>query len=307
MVQDSTQSRKVPASMSGMRFDHALAQLLPEKTRSQLQKLVRKGSVKLNGKKVLRSNIKLNGGELITFCLDGGLPSERAPLQLTFLFEDEQLAVVNKPPGMLTHPTEQPSGGSMAELLVERFGPLPSREDAYRPGIVHRLDRETSGVMVVARTELALDKLQAQFRAREVSKRYLALVHGNPTERSFRVDAALESVPGQRDLQGIFPGGKAASTEFEVIRQWQAFALVRCFPKTGRRHQLRVHLWSMGHPIAGDKLYRLANKELRVRQLRHHALHSECLEFSHPLGGELLRFEAAPFPELTSFIEGLGS
>lgn len=305
MDKNTTQSLQIPKSMGGLRFDQALAQLLPERSKSQLQKLVRKGSIKLNGRKVLRSNVKLQGGEKMTYCLDGGLPSEQVALKLTYLHVDEEFAVVDKPPGMITHPVERHTGDSVAENLVERFGPLPGRDDAYRPGIVHRLDRETSGVMVVALTERALDHLQDQFRNRTVRKSYMALVHGVPDEREFTVDAPLGTVAGQRDLQGIMPGGREAHTDFIVQRSWRDFSLVQCRPTTGRRHQLRVHLWSRGYSIAGDKLYRPEDKNDRAKGLRNHALHCDSLGFQNPVTGEEMTFEA-PLPEgFEQFMQGL--
>lgn len=307
MTHDSTQSLRVPKRMNGMRLDRALAELLPERTRSQLQKLVRKGSLKLDGRKVLRSNFNLKGGEQLTYCLDGGLPSDRLDEPLRFLYEEASFAVVSKPPGMLTHPTERQEGGTLADHLVERFGPLPSRDDAYRPGIVHRLDRETSGLLVVARTQEALDRLQDQFRKRSVHKSYLAAVHGIPERDHFQVDLALGTVAGQRDLQGPMQDGRSAHTEFSVLRKWREFSLVQCRPSTGRRHQLRVHLWSEGHPIAGDKLYRTIDKNDRVQGLRYHALHCEALGFAHPESGEALSFKAPLFPDFEKFLAGLGA
>ena len=306
MDSNTTQSIVIPKTMAGLRFDHALAELLPERSKSQLQKLVRKGSIKLNGRKVLRSNIKLQGGERMTYCLDGGLPGERLALELEFLHVDDEFAVVNKPPGMITHPVEAHTGDSVAEKLVERFGPLPGREEAYRPGIVHRLDRETSGVMVVARTQRALDHLSDQFRNRTVRKRYVALIHGSPQWDEQTVDAPLGPVPGQRDLQGISASGREAHTEFVVRQRWRDFALVECRPTTGRRHQLRVHLWSKGFSIAGDKLYRPKGSEERVKALRNHALHCESLGFENPITGESHTFEA-PLPEgFSRFVKSLG-
>ncbi|MFT4649242.1 MAG: 23S rRNA pseudouridine1911/1915/1917 synthase [Planctomycetota bacterium] len=305
MDTNSTQSIVIPKGLAGVRFDQALAQLLPERSKSQLQKLVRKGSIKLNGRKILRSNFKLQGGERLTYCLDGGLPTERIALELSYLHVDEEFAVVNKPAGMITHPVDRHTGGSVAENLVERFGPLPSRDDAYRPGIVHRLDRETSGVMVVALTEHALEHLQDQFRNRTVRKRYLALVHGAPELDKFSVEAPLGTVPGQRDLQGIMQGGREAFTDFVVQRKWKEFSLVECHPTTGRRHQLRVHLWTEGFPIAGDKLYRPKDKSDRAKALRHHALHCDSLGFRHPVTEEELTFEAPLPEEFDSFIRSL--
>ncbi|MCA9002420.1 MAG: RluA family pseudouridine synthase, partial [Planctomycetes bacterium] len=200
-----------------------------------------------------------------------------------WLYEDDDLVVVSKPAGMITHPVERHSGDSLAEQLVERFGPLPSREDSFRPGIVHRLDRETSGVMVAARSVRALNQLQGQFRDRSVSKRYLAVVHGQPDQDRFDVDAPIGPVAGQRDLQGISTSGRDAHTEFHVLGRMGAYSVIECLPSTGRRHQLRVHLWSRGLPIVGDKLYRPKGKVQGGIGLRHHALHCAGLGFEHPV------------------------
>ncbi|MDF1729728.1 MAG: pseudouridine synthase, partial [Sulfitobacter sp.] len=174
------------------------------------------------------------------------------------------------------------------------------------PRLSHRLDRETSGVMVVARTQRALDELSDQFRNRTVRKRYVALIHGRPDWEDLTVNAPLGPVPGQRDLQGISASGREAHTDFVVRKRWREFTLVECRPTTGRRHQLRVHLWSEGFSIAGDKLYRPKGEVERVKSLRHHALHCESLGFQEPLTGEELTFEA-PLPEgFASFVKSLG-
>lgn len=298
----STLHIDVPRRMAGVRFDHALAELIPHRTRAQLQKLVRRGRVKLDDRKVVRSNFKLRGGErLLVHLVD---PNAARVLELEFLHVEDEFAVVNKPPGMLNHPTERLAGGTLAELLVAEFGPLPSVDDAVRPGIVHRLDRETSGVMVVARTQSALDRLRSQFRARSVEKHYQALVHGVPRETTFRVDLALAATPGNPDLQRVDPRGRSASTVFEVERSWNDFSLLACRPRTGRRHQLRVHLFSVGHPVVADQLYRPESG--RIRGPGHHALHARRLAFDHPRSGERLEFEVAPPSSFASFVESLG-
>ena len=288
----------VPRRLSGVRFDRALDELVPDRSRSQLQKLVRKGRVRIDGKLVLRSNFNLAGGERVHVELEAAATPPALPFELVHV--EDVLAVVDKPPGMLTHPTERFVGGTLAELASLELGPMPSLADEVRPGIVHRLDRETSGLLVLARTPDALDRLRDQFRARTVEKRYLALVYGQPDEDEFVVDQPLAPVPGNRDLQRIDRAGRDARTTFRVLERHAATTLLECAPVTGRRHQLRVHLWHAGHPIVGDKLYR-PGREHSVVRAPHHALHAAQLTFDHPVTGARMSFRAEP-PE--SFFEG---
>lgn len=294
---------EIPRRLAGKRLDHALAELVPGHTRAQVQKLVRRGKVKLDGKKVLRSNRTLQGGEaLLVHVAAAGAPK---PPTLEWIHIDPLFAVAAKPPGMLTHPTERQRDRTLADYAVERFGPLPSVEDSHRPGIVHRLDRGTSGVMVIAREPAALDALRQQFREHTVEKRYLALVHGNPPEDRFEVERALSAVPGSRDLQRPDPAGRSAFTSFQVLRRFRSFALVECRPTTGRRHQLRVHLWSLGHPVVSDDLYRPDAGAVRLRGLRYQALHAEYLAFDHPGDGRRVEFHAPPPAALVELWDGL--
>ncbi len=276
----------VPARFSGVRFDRALDELIPQRSRAQLQKLVRRGRVKLDGRRVVRSNFSLRGGEALIV----HFPEERARLDL--LHSEPRFAVVNKPPGIVTHRTDRVTDGTLADLLVEHFGPLPSIDSDNRPGIVHRLDRETSGVMVVAKTPNALDNLRNQFRTRSVEKRYVALVHGVPERGEFEVDLALDRVPGQRDLQHVDRDGRAAHTGFRVLESFGDCALLECRPTTGRRHQIRVHLHAVGHPVVADKLYRPRDAASVETLLAHHALHAESLAFAHPATRERVEFRA---------------
>ncbi|MFT5048859.1 MAG: 23S rRNA pseudouridine1911/1915/1917 synthase [Chlamydiales bacterium] len=286
---------EVPRKLAGKRFDKALRELLPEHTGSQLQRLVRRGRIKLDGRKVLRSNFNLRGGEALAVRLEAGRVAEAPALNL--LHVEDDFAVVNKPAGMITHPAGEFRGDSVSELAVREFGVLPSvDDDGDRPGIVHRLDRETSGLLVIARTPHALDELRRQFRERLVEKRYLALVYGVPESDTFRVDRALSPVPGNKDRQCLDAAGRPALTEVEVLERFREHALVECHPSTGRRHQLRVHLWSLGHAIVGDKLYRPESSVERIRGVTHQALHAQVLAFDHPGDGSRIAFEA-PAPQ----------
>ena len=298
---------QVPRRLAGVRFDRGLEELLPSRSRAQLQKLVRRGRVKLNGRKVLRSNFALRGGEELIVRLEESEPAHRAQLDLLHVHED--WIVVNKPAGMLVHPTRTRAGATVAELAVQRFGPLPSVEargdEATRPGIVHRLDRDTSGVLVLARSEAALEGLRRQFRERTVDKCYTALVYGVPREPTFRVDKALGAAPGQRDLQRLVDRGRPATSSFRVVRSWERIALVECRPETGRRHQLRVHLASVGHPVVGDALYRPADSVERWRGMRGHALHARSLAFDCPTEGTRRSFEAPMPARMSAMIDAL--
>jgi len=294
---------EVPKRLSGTRFDRALAELVPQLSRSQLQKLVRRGRVKLDGKKILRSNMNLRGGEQLLVHMSDPHATPTAPLD--FVHIDADLAVVNKPAGMLTHQTERHRAGTVSDLARERLGDLPTFDDAYRPGIVHRLDRETSGLLVIARNQKTLDALRDAFRARAVRKLYLALVYGSPESDSFESTQALGPVSETSDLQRVDPDGRPAHSQFDVRERWEQFTLLECRPTTGRRHQLRVHLHHAGLPVVGDKLYRPQHPSEAAPRLRYHALHATALEFEHPTRTERVRFEAPLPDELRAALDGL--
>ena len=288
---------RVPSALAGGRLDHVLEQLVPGTSRSRLQKLVRRGLVRRDGKRLLRSNVRVQGGDRLTVFLEQ--PPPEAPPELRVIFEDEALIVIEKPAGLVAHPTERIASGTLADLARERWGPLPTVMGEERPGIVHRLDRDTSGVVVLPRTTEAMEHLREEFRERRVQKRYLALVHGLPAEERGVALAPLWSVRGHPDRQELAPQGRGrdAYTEWECAERYASWALVACRPRTGRRHQIRVHLASLGHPILADELYALPRSEYPALpdgapRLLRHALHAAELEFAHPTTGERVRFEA---------------
>ena len=296
---------EIPRRLAGSRFDKVLAELVPDRSGAQLQKLVRRGRVKVDGKKVVRSNFRVNGGEVVA--VKFGAPEEASlAAELTVLHVDDELVVIDKPPGMLVYPTERSTGGTLSELAVARFGPLPSSEDEDRPGIVHRLDRETSGVIVLARTDDALDHLRNQFRARTVEKAYHAVAYGVPAEERFDVDLALAPIKTQPDLQRPDPAGKPARTSFHVLAKSKLASLLECRPETGRRHQIRVHLATRGHPIIGDKLYRPDRSKKRIEGMRRHALHAQRLIIEHPRTKDRMAFETPPPADFRALSERLG-
>lgn len=303
MSAGSAQSFQVPADMAGKRLDDVLERLVPGLSRARLQKLVRRGGVQLDGKRVTRSNGSVRGGESLR--VEGAPPAPAASL---VVHEDASFLIVDKPAGLLTHPAPRSEAPSVSEVLAREYA-LPSFSGEERPGIVHRLDRETSGLLVVARSERAGLALQEQFRERSVEKTYLALVSHVPTEEAFEVALALGPVPGKADRQGVCAEGegKPAETRFARVEAFAQHALLACSPRTGRRHQIRVHLAHEGLPVVGDPLYGTKRQLPLPRGCPKPRLllHAWKLAFAHPEDGSPQAFEA-PWPaDLRALVERL--
>ena len=291
-----TRTFVVPADLHGQRLDRALAALVPEFSRSYLQQLVEAGCLTLAGQPVRKAAHKVRAGEPGAIELRP-TPQSQAfrpePIPLAVVHEDEHLLVVDKPAGLVVHPAAGNWSGTLLNALLARD---PAAARLPRAGIVHRLDKDTSGLMVVARTRQAMDRLVAMIAAREVSRRYLALAH-RPWEGSSprRVEAAIGRDPRNRlrmavvDLQRH--AGKPAATVFELLAQAPQGCLVRATLETGRTHQIRVHMAHIGHPLVADPLYGGAPAAGLQRQ----ALHAFQLAFAHPFGGAPLSFRA-PLP-----------
>lgn len=270
----------------GLRTDQALARLVPDVSQSRLQKLVRRGQVSLDGKRLTRSNGRVRKGQVFEVWREDVSPP--------VLYSDDDLLVINKPSGLLTHRLADGKETSLADLLDAEHGPLPITAGIHRPGIVHRLDRETSGVLVVARTELSMAALKESFRSREVEKVYLALCAGSPPAEEWTNETPIgEEGAGDR-MRLAGRDAKPALTRFEVARSEGELHWIRAFPVTGRRHQIRVHLLEDGLVVAGDRSYRhpAAKSSVKVPRL---ALHASSLTLEHPSSGERLTCEA-PLP-----------
>ncbi len=321
----------VPDSAAGQRLDVFLTPHLPDAGRTLVQEHISVGKVLLNGKPAKVSQ-KLRGGELVKVLE----PLQRAPLRafaediaLDIVYEDDQLAVIHKPAGMMVHAgagaTESlRNRGTLVNALLHHFAALSGVGGELRPGIVHRLDRETSGLILVAKTDAAHRKLAAQFAKREVKKQYVALVHGRFKQASGTVRTPIARDPVHRTrMTSRLAEGRAAITHYAVREEMETpfgvFSLVDVQIDTGRTHQIRVHMSSLGHPVAGDTLYGApeelkqlsrnpSRSQMRVASqptLGRNFLHAARLEFVHPTTGEALQFSAPLPPELERFATSL--
>ena len=282
---------------AGRRLDHYLAALGTWGTRSQVQKLIAAGGIRLDGQHP-KAGVLLRAGQTIEARSAAPVVAaevEPEAIALDVLYEDEHLLVINKPAGMVVHPAPGNWRGTLVAALLHHWhGPRPGL-DPYRPGIVHRLDKDTSGVLIIAKDAITLAALGQQFRRREVRKQYLAWVWGRVRRQSGRITEPIGRNPVHRTRMAVRRrGGREAETAFEVVERFDDVTLLRLFPRTGRTHQIRVHLAAIGHPIVGDAVYgrkRSSGPTLIARQ----ALHAEQIEFCHPGTGQRMRF-SAPIP-----------
>lgn len=301
---------KIGANDAGVRLDAFLASQIPGWSRARLQRLIENEDVLVNGK-LSKPSYKLREHddvevELIVPATTGFTP-EAIPIEI--VYEDQTLVVVNKPAGLVVHPAAGIHSGTLANALAYHFQQLPNAS-SVRPGIVHRLDRDTSGLLVVAKTEAALEDLADQFRARSVYKSYVALVHGRVATDSVRVDQPLARDPSNRTRMAVVRGGRSALSVFRVQRRFNRFTLLDVEIKTGRTHQIRVHLAWLKHPVVGDETYgggrdnTIQNAKLRahVRNLGRHFLHAGRLAFTHPETGKRVDFYSPLPAELSSLL-----
>lgn len=298
---------RVPEEAAGERLDRHLAERLDE-PRNQVQRWIREGRVLLAGRPAKPSAV-LSGGEELTVEAPPPPPSGIEPEagELSILHQDEALVVVDKPPGLTVHPGAGRSTGTLVHRLLARFPGLEGVGGPGRPGIVHRLDRDTSGVLVVSRTPASYRALQRAFAERRVDKRYLAVVHGAPDPPQGEIDAPIGRHPERRRRMTVRPragpGARPALTRYRTLAAAAGIALLEIDLATGRTHQIRVHLKSVHHPIVGDPVYGEARwkglpakVQAPLRTFPRPALHAWRLAFDHPGTGERVAFEA-PVPE----------
>ncbi|KAB8167681.1 23S rRNA pseudouridine(1911/1915/1917) synthase RluD [Lysobacter maris] len=301
----------VPDSASGRRFDAVLAELFPDYSRSRLAAWIKSGDARLDGRQV-RPRDPVRGGETVTVKVIEEVQTHSQPedIPLEVLYEDEHVIVIDKPPGLVVHPGAGNPAGTLVNALLHRD---PALDKLPRAGIVHRLDKDTSGVMVVARTLVAHTALVEQLSAREVHRQYLAVVVGAMVAGG-TADAPIDRHPRDRIRMAVREDGREAVTHYRLRERFRAHTLVECRLETGRTHQIRVHMAHIKYPIVGDPMYggplklpRGATAELveALRGFRRQALHAETLEFAHPVSGEAVRCSAPMPADMRALVKAL--
>ena len=294
------------------RLDAFLASQIEGWSRARLQRLIENEDVLVNGKPS-KPSYKLRAHDKVEVELIAPATAVFTPenIPVEIVYEDETLVVVNKPAGLVVHPAAGSASGTLANALAYHFQQLPGSN--VRPGIVHRLDRDTSGLLVVAKTEAALENLSDQFRDRTVYKSYVALVHGRVSPDSGKIDQPLARDPANRTRMAVVRGGRNALTLYRVRQAYERFTLLDVELKTGRTHQIRVHLAWLKYPVVGDETYgggrdnTIPDPQLRarIRNLKRHFLHAEKLAFTHPKTGEVVKFQSPLTTDLADLLRDL--
>ncbi|HSB12070.1 MAG TPA: RluA family pseudouridine synthase [Blastocatellia bacterium] len=302
-----TQLLNATVEAAGARLDSFLASQLAELSRTRIHRAIEEGDVLVN-QRVVKPSYRVREGDQIEIDLPAPPPVEliAEPIPLNIDYEDSDIIVVDKPAGMVVHPGAGIESGTLANALVYHFNALSGAAGRIRPGIVHRLDKDTSGLLVVAKNDLAHERLSDQFRDRQVFKKYIALVYGRVSKERGEIEARIGRSTHNRTRMAVLRGdaGRTAHTLYEVARRFQAFTLLDVQIKTGRTHQIRVHLAHIGHPVVGDATYGGARDDSirdvatrrAIQALGRTFLHSAQLAFNHPRTGDRLSF-TSPLPD----------
>jgi 23S rRNA pseudouridine1911/1915/1917 synthase len=299
MLDPDRLSFEFEAGAEKQRLDEFVATRLPKISLTRIRRLIAEGDVLLNGERSLKG-VRLQPGARVSVKIFAAEKSSATPepIPLDILFEDEHIIAVNKPAGLLTHPSNTEKSGALTNALAWHF--WQTAGEPTRPGLIHRLDRNTSGVMVIAKTPRAHRTLSKHFRERWVKKFYLAFVSGRVEKDSGEIDAPIGSDPKVWPHWRVMPeseGGKPAKTVYRVKRRFKAHTFVELEPLTGRTHQLRIHCDLIGHPIVGDPIYASTVDPVTAKhKLKHHLLHAARLVFRHPATGKEMNLEA-PLPK----------
>jgi 23S rRNA pseudouridine1911/1915/1917 synthase len=315
---DDSRRLVFPEDRPAERLDRYLAESLPELSRSQLKKLIDDGRILLD-REPAKASSKLKGGEVIQLTLPAPVPLQARPenIPLSILYEDDQLIVVDKPAGMVVHPAAGHSDGTLVNALLHHCDDLAGIGGELRPGIVHRIDKDTSGVLVATKNDASHQCLAAQFKAHSVNRRYLALVHGLLPQERGMVDQPIGRHPThRRKMSSLARQHKRAVTHWKVLGRFDVdnLTLVELKLETGRTHQIRVHFSEMNFPLAGDPMYggrgrlkSLADQDLRrlIEKLPGQALHARLLGFIHPRSGDYLEFASPPPNEFQAILDYL--
>ena len=300
MSENGLQRLTVSPEEAGVRIDKYLAEQLPDITRSYLQKLLKDGSVQMNGKPV-KASTKTAAGAVIELTIPEPEEPEILPedIPLDILYEDSDVILINKPKDMVVHPAAGHYTGTLVNALMYHCkGDLSGINGVLRPGIVHRIDKDTTGVLIVCKNDKAHNALAEQLKEHSITRKYRAIVCGNLKEDEGTVDAPLGRHPQDRKKMAIVrTGGKRAVTHYRVLERFGNYTYIECQLETGRTHQIRVHMASIGHPLLGDAVY--GPKKCPVKNLQGQTLHAMVLGFIHPRTGAYMEFEA-PLPEYFS-------
>lgn len=291
----------LPPEEAGERLDRALAARFPQLSRAQLQRLIRSGAITVNDA-VVRPAYRLTPGDRITVTFPEEPTVRPESLPLDVVYEDEYLLVVNKPAGMVVHPAARVVSGTLVNALLAHCPQVADVGGPDRAGIVHRLDRETSGLIVVAKNPETHASLQRQFKRRLVRKTYVALVEGQVSPREGIIEVPIGRDPKDRTRMAVSRTGRPAITQYRVVEVFPQYTLLEVRPHTGRTHQIRVHLAWLGYPVVGDRVYGRRRQTLLPDR---HFLHARELAFTHPVTGEKLTLSAPLPPELTALLNQL--
>jgi 23S rRNA pseudouridine1911/1915/1917 synthase len=311
---------RLEPAYAGWRLDRALAAAIPTLSRERLKTLIRSGAVETQGGAVRDPATKVKGGEQLSVAVPDPVPAHNEPqdIPLTIVFEDEHLLVVDKPAGLVVHPAAGNFDGTLVNALLHHCaGKLSGIGGVARPGIVHRIDKDTSGLLVVAKTDVAHEGLAKQFAAHSIDRRYLAIVSGVPKASGGVVDAPLARSPANRKKIAIVEGakedggrGRRAVTHWKRLEALREAALLECRLETGRTHQVRVHMASIGHPLIGDPVYGRTGgthgKLLKELGFHRQALHAAKLGFTHPVTKSRLSFASAMPADMQELFNALG-
>ncbi len=287
--------RDLIADHDGERLDRFVARSLPELTRARARRLIDEGFVTVDDRLPAKAGAALASGQRVRVTVPPPEPVTLEPeaIPLRIVYEDGDLLVVDKPPGMAVHPAPGHSSGTLVHAVLAHCPGLSTVGGEGRPGIVHRLDKDTSGLIIVAKNDAAHLSLARQLKERRVEKTYIALVEGRLTQREGVIDASIGRHPARRKKMAVVEGGREARTRYRVLREIDGRSLVEVRPETGRTHQIRVHFAAIGHPVVGDPVY---GRGRPAGSLRRQFLHAQRLAFRHPRTDERLELEA-PLPE----------
>jgi len=305
----------VPPEHDGLRLDRALTLLFPDESRSAFARLVENGHVRLDTNEVRKTSHRVTSGQKVEVDFPPPTPTEivSQDLPLTILYEDADLVVIDKPAGLVVHPAAGHADSTLVNALLHHVHDLSGVGGELRPGIVHRLDKDTSGVMVIAKNDETHRALTSAWNTEGVKKEYLALVYGAPDPERGTIDAAIGRDSRDRKRMAIVASGRRAITDYETVKRLRYVSLVRCRLRTGRTHQIRVHMKKIGHPIVGDPVYSgpqwrgIPDKKVQkvLASVSRQMLHAERITFVHPRNGQSVSFSAPPPVDFSRVLEGL--